>query len=247
MQEEGKKQKEAKMNLFGNLFKKKTEQTTLTIVRDSHVSDTEQTTKAEPVLVKPEAIVKFSGTPAEPKLRPLDTTLPTTGTAPVKPIVIQDETETNVAGTNTVADENTKIKPKVLPQPTSPLVQQYTLVPPKQVFIDYDLFQYCKEIPVGYEQSDNNSGFHECVSLPTEVVLTYLNALKYASDEVVQDPLNRTISIIQLKGNEKLYILPNLKSPKHPISVCEENALGLLTTPEINRAITEQLKMYTRS
>ena len=134
-----------------------------------------------------------------------------------------------------------------LPQPTSPLVQQYTLVPPKQLFINYDLFQYCKEVPVWYEKEDETDFHSTSLLLPTDVVLSYLNALKYASDEVVQNPLNRTISVIQLLNDEKLYILPNLKSPKNPISVCEQGALGLFTTPEINRAIVEQLKMHTRS
>ena len=123
-------------------------------------------------------------------------------------------------------------------------VEQYTLVHPKNVSTDYNYWGLCQTLPVWYEKAGTQSDFHNGVQLPTQVFLGYLNALKNAPLDI--DPKMRTISIVNLQNNAKLFILPNLKSPKRPISVCEQWDLALNTTPEINRAIVEQLKMFTR-
>lgn len=234
------------MGIFKNMFKKgEKSDNTLVIVHNTEQT-IHQPASVENIVVEPETetILQTSQT-ATPDIRLR------------KPVISQDEPgkETDAApvvGPVVIVDETEPqepIEPKaykpVLPKPSSPHVEQYTLVSPRNCFINYDLFQYCEMVPVAYEQS-TDSDFNECVQLPTQVFLGYLNALKYASDEVINNPLNRTISIVHLLNNQNLYILPNLKQPKRPICVRPHGGLGLNTTPAIKAAIVEQLKMYTR-
>ena len=132
-----------------------------------------------------------------------------------------------------------------LPSPKYDFVKQYTLVNPRKMLLDYNLFSWCENIPVKYE-SENSSGWSHCVSLPTQVFLGYLNALERAPDRIANDPKSRTISVVSLKNDRFLFILPNLKSPKKPIYAYEQGTLAFDVTPEINRAIVEQVKMFTR-
>ena len=132
-----------------------------------------------------------------------------------------------------------------LPRPKYNFVEQYTLVNPRNVLLNYNVFSLCENMPVRYE-SKYGDGWTECVSLPTQVFLGYLNALKHAPDIIVNDKKMRTISVVNLKNNRQLFILPNLKSPKKPIYAYEQGTLAFDVTPEINRAIVEQIKMFTR-
>jgi len=141
--------------------------------------------------------------------------------------------------------ENTTSQQSPVPQPKADFVKQYTLTHPKNVSMDYNLFDLCETMPVWHEVPNAQSDFHSTsLQLPTKVFLRYLNALKHTPLDI--DPKMRTISVVNMKNGAKLFILPNLQSPKNPISVCKDGDVALNTTPEINRAIVEQLKIFTR-
>ena len=129
--------------------------------------------------------------------------------------------------------------------PKCNFIKQYTLVNPRKMLLDYNLFALCENMPVKYE-SENGDGWSQSVSLPTQVFLGYLNALERAPDRIANDPKMRTVSVVNLKNNRQLFILPNLRTPKKPVYAYEPGTLGFDVTPEINRAIVEQIKMFTR-
>lgn len=154
----------------------------------------------------------------------------------------------NANDTNTSAPvvNSTLGEKPVIPQPKYDFVEQYTLTQPKELMFGYDYWSDCRNVPVRYEQNGNNSGFAACVELPSIVFFRWWKTIQTAPQEVLNDPKSRTISIVKLKNGGKLYILPNLKNQKNPIYAYEEGELGMQTTPEINRAIVEQIKMFTR-
>ena len=136
---------------------------------------------------------------------------------------------------------------KSLPKPMFDFVQQYTLVNPNQVMVDYSDWSSCKEIPVAYEKEGKSSGFAECVQLPTKIIGGFLYELQNAPGKIIDNPVMRTVSVINLKNGKKMYILPNLQSPKTPdIFIEKPKELAFHVNPEINRAIVNQLKLYTR-
>ena len=139
------------------------------------------------------------------------------------------------------------VETKSLPKPMFNFVQQYTLVNPKQMLVDNSLWSLCEQVPVAYEKEGASSGFVECVELPTEVVSGFLYELQRAPGNIVDNPVMRTVSVIALKNGKKMYILPNLQSPKTPDIFLEKpKELAFHVNPEINRAIANQLKLYTR-
>ena len=130
-------------------------------------------------------------------------------------------------------------------------VKQYVLTNPNLLFMDYRYFFDCDEIPVAYEQ-ETRTGFQTCVQLPNnKFIREYLLQLYAAKNEVLQDSKTRTISVIQIAPNDYLYILPDLKHMKNPVMLVgfkkePHYSWVLNVNPEINRAIVEQLKTFTR-
>ena len=125
-------------------------------------------------------------------------------------------------------------------------VETYTLVNPKNAFMQYELFSLCQNIPVAIEGKGANTGFCDTIQLPTEHFLEYLKELKSAPNEISQNPLMRKVFIINLKNNEKMFVFPNIKHPKNPYIAFEEKTLPFNVTPQINHAIVDALKNFTR-
>ena len=140
------------------------------------------------------------------------------------------------------AVESQSVQTPSVQQPKSPYVEQYTLVPPKQVFMDYNYFDRCPTVSVKYEASD----WGNCVELPTQAFLPYWNMLKSAPCEIMDKPLNRTISVVHLLNDQNMYIFPNPQSPKRLIFAYNAGKLALNMSPEIRRVIVDQIRMYTR-
>lgn len=125
------------------------------------------------------------------------------------------------------------------------IVKAYRIVNPKKIMINYDLFAYCKNIPVAIEGDNPHAGFYKSFDVPTKDFLPYLTQLSYAPDEIVTNPATRTFYVIELKNDKKMYIYPNLKHKKNPLMVFEKD-IAFNVTPEINQAITNVLKTFTR-
>lgn len=127
-------------------------------------------------------------------------------------------------------------------------VKQYTLVDPRNLMIDYTLFFGRKFIPVAYEEYSKKEAFHTTILLPTSMFAEYLTDLNNAPTEVSSDFKNRTISIISMENGQKLYMIPEWRNNKKVKAIFTEHELPIAfnVTPEINRAIVEQLKIYTR-
>ena len=124
-------------------------------------------------------------------------------------------------------------------------IKQYTLVNPHKMFLDYNLFSWCENMPVKYE-TEHGTGWTPCVLLPTQVFLGYLHALERAPERIASNPKFRTVFVVNLKNDRKLCILPNLRSPKKTVYAYEPGELAFHVTPEINRAIVDQVKTITR-
>ena len=140
-----------------------------------------------------------------------------------------------------------------LPRPKYDFVEQYTVIDPKKVMNGgYNLWALCEKVPVVCEESPVTScGFRECVMLPTNIVMGFLQTLEAAKSETIAEPKMRTISIVHLSKNYRVVIGPNFESPKNPIFWLVANDAPkkdwiLHVTPEKNRAIVEQLKIHTR-
>lgn len=118
------------------------------------------------------------------------------------------------------------------------------------------------EISVQYQdQLTNNT---EKIKLPTKQFMPYLRSLELS--EKKHEPFYRTIHIINLQNNKKIYVIPNLESKKNPNIIIEdktftfpnhkvikktgpsnvENTLFYNINPEINRALVNVIKTYTR-
>lgn len=127
-------------------------------------------------------------------------------------------------------------------------VKQYTLVDPKKLMINYELFFNRNRIPVAYEERSRKEAFHSTILLPASVFAKYLVDLYNAPSEITDDPKMRTISIITLNNGQKMYMIPDLQTQKDPTLYLNLHDLPMAfnVTPEINRAIAEQWKIYTR-
>ena len=132
-----------------------------------------------------------------------------------------------------------------LPDTKHDVIKQYTLTNPHKMLLDYNVFSWCENMPVKYE-TERGNGWTPCVMLPTQVFLGYLNALERAPERIVSNPKFRTVFVVNLKNDRKLFILPNLRSPKQPVYAYEPGELAFHVTPEINRAIAAAVKTYTR-
>jgi hypothetical protein len=133
------------------------------------------------------------------------------------------------------------------------LVERYTIINPKRVLANYNLFSDCKTIPVAIETDDAKNGFVECVKLPTNIVLRFLRALGDMPAEKIIDSKMRTMSIVYLSNTQRVVVFPNFDSPKEPHIWPVDSPSGSHAhdwlfdiTPEKNRAIVEQMKIHTR-
>ena len=141
-----------------------------------------------------------------------------------------------------------------IPKSRYSFVEQYVIADPnKLMYGGYEFWGLCKFIPVAYETTES-TGYLPAIQLPTDWAQPFLNILKNSDPEIRQDPRQRLISIINLGGKHKLYIVPNLKTKKSSVIVGEHNDdekrkgdWVLYVTPEINRAIVEQAKIRSRS
>lgn len=131
------------------------------------------------------------------------------------------------------------------------IVEQYTLVPPNKLLTDYSLFESSKTIPVAYEQK-SGTGWNKTILLPNKLqIRNFLQQLKDADFETIQDAKYRTVSVIKIGDGKNIYIVPNLKHKDIPSIVVhfekqDKYPWPYYITPEINRVIVEQLKFYTR-
>ena len=131
-------------------------------------------------------------------------------------------------------------------------IKQYTLFDPKKVMVTYSAFSNCSTIPVAYESNVFKGIFAQCFQMPNqEPFVNYLKQLSNAKPEVAASHKKRTISVIELDKDKNIFILPNLEHKKTlsiVVSFKDGNTESwpLFMTPEINRAIVEQLKFYTR-
>ena len=132
-------------------------------------------------------------------------------------------------------------------------VDRYVLVDPKHVLLDYAMFNQCTEIPVACENTGPNSqGFNNCVLLPNKKPFSHLlYQLKVSDSKTIQNPIYRTVSVINVALNKRIFILPDIEHIKKPICVVDfdtknPNDWVLYVNPTINRAIVEQAKMFTR-
>ena len=142
---------------------------------------------------------------------------------------------------------NETVCAEVIPQSKYDFVKQYTIVHPRLVLINYNLFGGCSYIPVAHEVR-SKTGFNHSVELPNHsVIWTFLEDLS-ATNPMDISPKARTISVLK-KDNQIIYIIPNIKEPKTPVIFMPnamEKGWSLGLTPEINRAIVEQMKIHTR-
>ena len=133
----------------------------------------------------------------------------------------------------------------------SVFVEKYVLIQPKKLLIDYSMFVGHKTIPVAYEQS-TNTGWNKCVQLPNEKpIRIFLKHLRDTDPEMVNAEKMRTISIIKIDNNKDMYIFPDLKGKKQyemfvHFKKRDKYSWAHYVTPEINRAIVEQIKLHTR-
>ena len=147
---------------------------------------------------------------------------------------------------------NNEVVYEKLARPNYDFVEQYTIVDPKKVLNGgYELFAGCEKIPVVCEESKKTCcGFSACIEIPTNIVLGFLKALNNMPAEKIVDPKMRTLSIIHLSPEHRIVIGPSLDKPKAPILWAvdskDKGDWVLNITPEKNRAIVNQLKIYTR-
>ena len=144
------------------------------------------------------------------------------------------------------------------PEDTEPVfVKQYTLVIPDNMMLDYNCFFDCNNIPVSYETEISSGGFHDCLKLPnTAAVREYLTQLAKSNTKKLLNSKTRTISIVKMRHDKQVLILPDLKQAKPAVIIApfygktstkhEKDCWVLYVTPEINRTIVNQIKTITR-
>ena len=111
---------------------------------------------------------------------------------------------------------NVESKSEVVVAPKYDFVKQYVLADPRNIMIDYSLWSSCPTVPVAHESDEKGTGFCKCVELPTKVFLGYLAALKKAPAEIRKNPKMRTISVIKLDEDKRMYVIPDLKDAEKP-------------------------------
>lgn len=57
-------------------------------------------------------------------------------------------------------------------------VERYTLLDPKKVFIDSEMWELCKKVPLACENENGDFGFEPCAFLDTSVMLPFVSTLK---------------------------------------------------------------------
>ena len=131
-------------------------------------------------------------------------------------------------------------------------MEHYTFVDPRKVMINYDLFSDCEKTPVTCETQNATSGFQEAKEIPTEIALGFINMLKKTPAKKIEPKALRTISIIHTQKGRNIVVIPDLEF-KSPFLILDtsvkpnENGTWFLdTTPEINRALVEAIKIHTR-
>jgi len=131
-------------------------------------------------------------------------------------------------------------------------MEHYTFVDPRKVTINYDLFSERPKIPVACETIETKSGFHETLQIPTEIALPFIHALEKTHAKKIESKAMRTLSIIHTKKGRTIVIMPDLKFKQAfliwdlSITPGEKSTWFLDTTPEINKAVVEAIKIHTR-
>ena len=144
-------------------------------------------------------------------------------------------------------------KTSFIPKSKYDFVEQYVVVDPNNLLhIGYEAWYFCNKTPVAYD-NNGQGGFVETIELPTEWAQSFLAGLKTRNEEVRNDPKQRLISVINLKDNHKIYLVPHLDEKRGSVLIRENDTdkkrkldWVLYVTPEINRAIVEQMKIRSR-
>ena len=136
-------------------------------------------------------------------------------------------------------------------EPSYNFVDQYVVIDPKKLLINEESFALCNKIPVAYDYSPNNTGWHACAQLDTRIMLPFLRTLRQMPAEQISSVAMRTVSVINLDKDKRIYVLPDFREQKSAsIGVVfdkgDERAWPLYMTPEKRHAIVEQLKIHTR-
>ena len=131
-------------------------------------------------------------------------------------------------------------------QSYSNLIERYTVAEPANERIDYTKMLSCETLPVFY----SNEYSHDCMhykwtQMPTRIVFPFLRDLYKLPLNVVTGNKKRTIHIINLNNNKKLYILPNLENVEEPKMIYDKD-IAFNVSPEINKAIVQAKQFYTR-
>ena len=95
-------------------------------------------------------------------------------------------------------------EPVVNTTPSYSFIEQYTIVVPSTVLVDYFLWSASAKTPVAYENTPvtykndkHNYTFYDCVMLPSEAFLIYCDKFKKASNEIKKDKKMRTVSVVK--------------------------------------------------
>ena len=134
-------------------------------------------------------------------------------------------------------------------RPRYSFVEQYTIIDPKRVMNGgYDLWSWCRSIPVACEDGMKSTGFVNCKQIPTQIVWNFLKTLEKTPSEQIVDPKMRTLTIVNLSSDHRVVILPNFESPKNPYlwPVDDDKDWILYVSPDKNRAIVDAIKIHTR-
>ena len=142
----------------------------------------------------------------------------------------------------------------IIPKSKYSFVEQYVLADPNNLkFCSYEMWDFCEMTPVAYQTTNTESGWLNTVDLPSFWAQQFLNVLKNSDSAVRNDPKQRLVSVINMKDGHKLYIAPHLgdTSASYLVNEYENNEKRkydwvLYVTPEINRAIVEQVKIRSR-
>ncbi len=139
-------------------------------------------------------------------------------------------------------------------------VERYTLIDPKKVFINPEMWELCKKVPLACENENGDFGFEPCAFLDTSVMLPFVGTLKASPVEDTEPKSARTVSVVRVNEDVSIYVLPVL-----PICKAEEKywlywvndkkptrgnsfpkGWSFHMTPQINRALAAQMKSYAR-
>lgn len=131
-------------------------------------------------------------------------------------------------------------------------VEQYVITDRLLHVSCYEMWSLGNTTPVAYD-NNGQGGWLATVELPNPWAQDFLKKLKTSSKEIRKDPKQRLISIINMKDNHKIYIVPSLADKNRSV-IIPENVTDkqhyydwlLYVTPEINRAIIEQVKIRSR-